>query len=103
MSNPSQNSIAHLTQTNQHQSPGMPPVIDTQSPLNTTLSTLGQPTLQTSPFLMSEDSNMAAFNTIVQAPAPVMAVPRTILGPDGKAYTALVKPSAVSGAPLCSV
>jgi len=95
MANPSQNSITAITTTNRSNAlQTHAPMLQTQTPVAATV--LPSPTLQTA-IPISTQSNLDAYSTILQVHTPVMAVPKTILGPDGKQYTALVKPTSSAG------
>lgn len=95
MANPSQNSIASITATNRSNAmQTSAPMLATQTPVAATVQPASH--LQTA-IPLSTQTNMDAYSTILHTQTPVMAVPKTIYGPDGKLYTALVKPTSSSG------
>lgn len=95
MSNTTQNSVSQMTTqpspayaTNRDQQVATNQM-QTVSPVATTTPGYAPPTSQ------------ELMTNIFQTQSPVMAVPTTILGPDGNAYTALVKPSSQQGMFSC--
>lgn len=91
MSNTAQNNVstlttqpsqAYATNANQH------------APTNPMLT--ASPTATTTPSYAATTSNELMTNLFAMQ-TPVMAVPTTILGPDGQSYTALVKPNTQQG------
>jgi hypothetical protein len=101
MSNPTQNTVASITSTYRSQSnQPQAPIYETQTAVAPTLiSTSG---VTTTVPIGTADANLDALTTILQTQTPVVAVPKTILGPDGKPYTALVRPTSSTGASLSS-
>lgn len=91
MSNTTQNSVSQLAPT---MTTTQVPFYDPQSTVAPTLTTGS-----TAAALPTETTQMSAevMTNLFNTQNPVMAVPTTILGPDGKPYTALVKPTSQQG------
>ena len=95
MSNPSQNTVATLTSTqSQRMMTTQPPIYETQSPVASALFSTPDAAASVP---MAADTNQNYIQTLLQDQTPVMAVPKTILGPDGNAYTVLVRPTSSAG------
>lgn len=100
MADPAQNSLATLTARNKGPQSTLPPIIATQAAFLPTLTGAPTQTLHATTMPLSEAGNIESLTNILETHTPVIAVPKTILGPDGKPYTALVHPTSSSGALL---
>lgn len=97
MTNPTQNTYSALTTASRGQSTTtQPPIFDNQSTIDASLIT--SPGVGSS-IPISKQSEEDFMNTVMREHQPVMAAPRTILGPDGKPYTALVRINNSAGTP----